>query len=104
MKRLLRQTAYETKVRQTEETQVRSPPYETGFETLQVSNNAGIGVSGDVEIAPFKDIERVIDIDYWGVVNGTKAFLPHLIASGDGHVINVSSAFGLFAMPGQAVE
>jgi short-subunit dehydrogenase len=35
-------------------------------------------------------------------VNGTKAFLPHLIASGDGHVINTSSVFGLFSVPGQA--
>jgi short-subunit dehydrogenase len=35
-------------------------------------------------------------------VNGTKAFLPHLIASGDGHVVNVSSVFGLFSVPGQA--
>jgi short-subunit dehydrogenase len=43
-----------------------------------------------------------MDVDYWGVVNGTKAFLPHLIASGDGHVINISSVFGLFAVPGQA--
>jgi NAD(P)-dependent dehydrogenase (short-subunit alcohol dehydrogenase family) len=68
----------------------------------QIYNNAGIGFSGDVEVTPFKDIERVMDIDYWGVVNGTKAFLPHLIASGNGHVINVSSVFGLFAMPGQA--
>ena len=51
---------------------------------------------------PFKDIERVMDVDYWGVVNGTKAFLPHLIASGDGHVINISSVFGIFAVPGQA--
>ena len=43
-----------------------------------------------------------MDVDYWGVVNGTKAFLPHLIASGDGHVINTSSIFGLFSVPGQA--
>jgi NADP-dependent 3-hydroxy acid dehydrogenase YdfG len=43
-----------------------------------------------------------MDVDFWGVVNGTKAFLPHLIASGDGHVINVSSVFGLFSVPGQA--
>ena len=43
-----------------------------------------------------------MDVDYWGVVNGTKAFLPHLIASGDGHVVNVSSVFGLFSVPGQA--
>ena len=43
-----------------------------------------------------------MDVDYWGVVNGTKVFLPHLIASGDGHVVNVSSLFGIFSVPGQA--
>src|SRR5690242_7444564 len=67
----------------------------------QIYNNAGIAFTGDIEVSQFKDIERVMDVDYWGVVNGTKAFLPHLIASGDGHVINVSSVFGLFAFPGQ---
>lgn len=68
----------------------------------QVYNNAGITFIGSIEDSRFKDIERVIDVDYWGVVNGTKAFLPHLIASGDGHVINISSALGLFSAPGQA--
>jgi len=68
----------------------------------QVYNNAGIAYNGDVENTEFKDIERIIDVDFWGVVNGTKAFLPHVIASGDGHVINVSSVFGLIAMPGQS--
>ena len=68
----------------------------------QIYNNAGIAFSGDIEVTQFKDIERVMDVDYWGVVNGTKAFLPHLIASGDGHVINTSSIFGLFSVPGQA--
>jgi NADP-dependent 3-hydroxy acid dehydrogenase YdfG len=68
----------------------------------QIYNNAGIAFTGDIEISQFKDIERVMDVDYWGVVNGTKAFLPHLIASGDGHIVNVSSVFGLFAVPGQA--
>jgi len=68
----------------------------------QIYNNAGIAFSGDVEVSTYKDIERVMDVDFWGVVNGTKAFLPHLIASGDGHVVNVSSLFGLFAVPGQA--
>src|SRR6516162_5595020 len=68
----------------------------------QIYNNAGIAFTGDVEVSQFKDIERVMDVDFWGVVNGTKAFLPHLIASGDGHVINVSSVFGLFSVPGQA--
>jgi NADP-dependent 3-hydroxy acid dehydrogenase YdfG len=68
----------------------------------QIYNNAGIAFAGDVEVSQFKDIEKVIDVDFWGVVNGTKVFLPHLIESGDGHVINVSSVFGLFSVPGQA--
>jgi len=68
----------------------------------QIYNNAGIAFNGDVETSQFKDIERVMDVDFWGVVNGTKAFLPHLIASGNGHVVNVSSVFGLFSVPGQA--
>ncbi|MFZ0834317.1 MAG: SDR family NAD(P)-dependent oxidoreductase [Mycobacterium sp.] len=68
----------------------------------QIYNNAGIAFNGDVEVTAFKDIERVMDVDFWGVVNGTKAFLPHLIASGDGHVVNISSVFGLFAAPSQA--
>jgi NADP-dependent 3-hydroxy acid dehydrogenase YdfG len=68
----------------------------------QIYNNAGVAFTGDIEVSQFEDIERVMDVDFWGVVNGTKAFLPHLIASGDGHVINISSVFGLFAVPGQA--
>lgn len=68
----------------------------------QVYNNAGIAHYGEVEHESFKDIERVLDVNFWGVVNGTKAFLPHLISSGDGHVINVSSLFGLIAFPGQS--
>ena len=67
----------------------------------QIYNNAGIAYQGDIEVSSYKDIERVMDVDFWGVVNGTKAFLPHLIESGDGHVVNVSSVFGLFAVPGQ---
>jgi NADP-dependent 3-hydroxy acid dehydrogenase YdfG len=68
----------------------------------QVYNNAGIAYNGDVEKSEFKDIERIIDVDFWGVVNGTKAFLPHVIASDDGHIINISSVFGLIALPGQS--
>ncbi|AWB91494.1 SDR family NAD(P)-dependent oxidoreductase [Aeromicrobium chenweiae] len=67
-----------------------------------VVNNAGIAFTGSVEQMSFKDIERVMDVDFWGVVNGTKAFLPHLVASGDGHVVNVSSVFGLFSVPSQS--
>ncbi|MCP2274911.1 Short-chain dehydrogenase [Nocardia amikacinitolerans] len=68
----------------------------------QVYNNAGIAFHGEVLRSEFKDIERIMDVDFWGVVNGTKAFLPMLIESGDGHVVNVSSLFGLIAVPGQS--
>jgi NADP-dependent 3-hydroxy acid dehydrogenase YdfG len=68
----------------------------------QIYNNAGIALTGDIESCQFKDIERVMDVDCWGVVNGTKVFLPHLISSGDGHVDNISSVFGLLSAPGQA--
>ncbi|MDQ1180952.1 SDR family oxidoreductase [Rhodococcus sp. SORGH_AS_0301] len=68
----------------------------------QIYNNAGIAFHGDVEKTEFKDLERVIDVDFWGVVNGTKAFLPHLVESGDGHVVNVSSLFGLLSIPSQS--
>jgi NAD(P)-dependent dehydrogenase (short-subunit alcohol dehydrogenase family) len=67
-----------------------------------VINNAGIAFTGDIADMSFDQIERVMDVDFWGVVNGTKAFLPHLIASGDGHVVNISSLFGLLAVPGQS--
>ncbi|MDJ0392373.1 SDR family NAD(P)-dependent oxidoreductase [Rhodococcus sp. G-MC3] len=68
----------------------------------QIYNNAGIAYHGDVSESSFKDIERIIDVDFWGVVNGTKAFMPHIEASGDGHIVNISSLFGLLAMPSQA--
>jgi NAD(P)-dependent dehydrogenase (short-subunit alcohol dehydrogenase family) len=66
-----------------------------------VINNAGIAFTGDVIELAFTDIERVMDVDFWGVVHGTKAFLPHLIASGDGTLVNVSSVLGLLAAPSQ---
>src|SRR6201998_1062692 len=68
----------------------------------QIYNNAGIAFTGDIGVSQFKDIERVMDVDFWGVVNGSKAFLPYLIASGDGKVLNISTFFWLFSVPGQA--
>ncbi|WP_040869428.1 SDR family NAD(P)-dependent oxidoreductase [Nocardia exalbida] len=68
----------------------------------QVYNNAGIAHHGEVIRSEYKDFERVMDVDFWGVVNGTKAFLPMVIESGDGHIVNVSSLFGLIAIPGQS--
>ncbi|MBJ8344264.1 SDR family oxidoreductase [Antrihabitans sp. YC2-6] len=67
-----------------------------------VINNAGITIFGTVEDSPYADVEKVMNVDFWGVVHGTKAFLPHLIASGDGHIVNISSVFGLFSVPTQS--
>lgn len=66
----------------------------------QVYNNAGIVHSASVAASAFEDYERVFAVNLWGVIHGTKAFLPHLIASGDGHVVNISSLNGFMAMPG----
>lgn len=66
-----------------------------------IFNNAGISYGATVDGIEQPDFERVIDINFWGVVHGTKAFLPYLRASGDGHVVNTSSVFGLIAFPGQ---
>ncbi|OBI39715.1 SDR family NAD(P)-dependent oxidoreductase [Mycobacterium colombiense] len=68
----------------------------------QVYNNAGIEHHGAFAHADIADLRRVMDVNYWGVVHGSMAFLPHLIASGDGHLINMSSLFGLMAVPGQS--
>ncbi|MFC5728667.1 MULTISPECIES: SDR family NAD(P)-dependent oxidoreductase [Nocardioides] len=67
-----------------------------------VINNAGVALAGDVADLTYEDMEWITDINFWGVVHGTKEFLPHLIASGDGHVVNLSSLFGLIAIPGQS--
>src|ERR1700757_5041241 len=67
-----------------------------------VINNAGIALTGEVEHLQFKDVERIIDVDFWGVAHGTIAFLPHLIDSGEGTLVNISSLFGLIAIPGQS--
>jgi NAD(P)-dependent dehydrogenase (short-subunit alcohol dehydrogenase family) len=67
-----------------------------------VVNNAGIALTGDVRDMTYKDVERIMDVDFWGVVHGSMAFLPHLVDSGEGTLVNISSLFGLIAMPGQS--
>jgi len=67
-----------------------------------VVNNAGIALTADVLDQDVKDVERVMDVDFWGVAHGTMAFLPLLVASGEGTLVNISSLFGLIAMPGQS--
>ena len=63
----------------------------------QVYNNAGIAFSRTVTESTYEDYERVLQVNLWGVIHGTKAFLPHLIASGEGHLVNVSSLNGYMA-------
>ena len=68
-----------------------------------VVNNAGVALAGDFVDLAYDDIDWIIGINFWGVVHGTKAFLPHLIASGEGHLVNLSSLFGLLSIPGQSM-
>ncbi len=67
-----------------------------------VINNAGVALAKDVLDTPIEDYEWIIGINFWGVLYGSKAFLPRLIESGDGYLVNISSVFGLFAVPGQS--
>jgi len=67
-----------------------------------VVNNAGVALHGPVSELTEEDFRWVMEIDFWGVVHGTQAFLPHLAASGDGQLANVSSIFGIVAVPKQS--
>ena len=64
-----------------------------------VVNNAGVALSGTVASLSTDDYRWIMGVNFWGVVHGTKAVLPHLEASGAGHVVNISSVFGLTAQP-----
>ncbi len=67
-----------------------------------VVNNAGVVVSQYVADAVHDDDKWLMDINFWGVVHGTQAFLPQLIEQGSGVVVNLSSVFGLVAFPTQS--
>lgn len=64
-------------------------------------NNAGVAVGGTFEQVSEEDFEWLFEINFWGVVRMTRAFLPLLRASKGGHVVNLSSVFGLVAPPEQ---
>ncbi len=66
-----------------------------------IFNNAGVALAATVEGSTYEELEWIVGINFWGVVYGTKSFLPLLKESGDGHVINISSLFGLIGVPGQ---
>jgi NAD(P)-dependent dehydrogenase (short-subunit alcohol dehydrogenase family) len=67
-----------------------------------IVNNAGVALGATVESMRYEDFEWLMGINFWGVVHGTKAFLPHLKVSGEGHIVNVSSVFGLVSVPSQS--
>ncbi len=67
-----------------------------------VINNAGVALGATVEGVSYEDFEWLMNINFWGVVHGTKAFLPYLKANGEGHIVNMSSVFGLISVPAQS--
>ena len=67
-----------------------------------IFNNAGVALGATVEGMSYEDFEWIVGINFWGVVHGTKAFLPYLKAAGEGHIINTSSVFGLMGIPSQS--
>jgi len=67
-----------------------------------IFNNAGVALGATIEAMAIEDFQWLMSINFWGVVHGTQAFLPQLKASGDGHIVNVSSVFGLVPIPSQS--
>jgi acetyl esterase/lipase/short-subunit dehydrogenase len=67
-----------------------------------VINNAGVALSGSVSELSVDEMQWLVNINFWGTVYGVKAFLPALQRAPDASIVNVSSAFGLVGLPGQA--
>ena len=67
-----------------------------------IFNNAGVALGAPVDGMSEADLKWIMGINFWGVVYGTQAFLPLLKASGDGHIINISSIFGIAGIPSQS--
>jgi len=64
-------------------------------------NNAGVALLGQFTEIDQAQMEWLININFWGVVHGTRAFLPHLSQQREAHIVNLSSIFGIIAPPGQ---
>ena len=65
-------------------------------------NNAGVSLVDSVENQSYEDFHWLMNINFWGVVHGTRAFLPYLKQVEDAHIVNVSSVFGILALPLQS--
>jgi NAD(P)-dependent dehydrogenase (short-subunit alcohol dehydrogenase family) len=64
-------------------------------------NNAGVALGGTFREIAESDFDWLIGVNFWGVVQMTRAFLPLLSDSEEARIVNVSSLFGLIALPGQ---
>jgi short-subunit dehydrogenase len=64
-----------------------------------VINNAGVSVADSLESVSYEDFEWLMGINFWGVVYGTKAFLPYLKKQGEAHIVNISSINGILPNP-----
>ncbi len=67
-----------------------------------VVNNAGVALLGAFDEIDQAQMDWLFDINFWGVVHGTRAFLPHLKTQGEAHIVNISSIFGIISPPGQS--
>lgn len=67
-----------------------------------VVNNAGVAYGATVEESDYEHMEWLININLWGVIHGTMAFLPLLRKSRQGHLVNISSVFGIISVPTQS--
>lgn len=65
-------------------------------------NNAGVTLVDQAERVSYEDFDWIMNINFWGVVYGTKSFLPFLWQADEAHIVNVSSLFGLVAIPLQS--
>jgi short-subunit dehydrogenase len=66
-----------------------------------VVNNAGVALMGQFDEIDQAQMDWLMNINFWGVVHGTRAFLPHLAGQREAHIVNLSSIFGIIAPPGQ---
>jgi short-subunit dehydrogenase len=64
-------------------------------------NNAGVALMGQFDEIDQAQMDWLMNINFWGVVHGTRAFLPHLGRQREAHIVNLSSIFGIIAPPGQ---
>jgi len=67
-----------------------------------IANNAGVTLTDLVETMSESDFRWLMDINFWGVIHGTQAALPLMLKRGRGHIINISSLFGIIGVPSQS--